>query len=365
MEKHNTVNDVEITSTTTFAREQPLVFISHDTRDADLATAFSRLLISVSAGVLKSFQSSDNKGTRGIEYGIEWYPEIMNKLDVASDVVCLLTTRSLNRPWILYEAGVAKGKLQTPVHGLALGIKLREANTGPFAQFQNSADDVDSVTKLVMQLLKRVPNAEPEREDVMKRVAEFREKSIEILEKLDDHKTGDESKPNVDDANIAQLFEEVKIMFSELPSRLDGKLASMSVQGERRKDAHRYKALLFREIRTALASWNSQTLIREPQILLIFVSLFREDAPWIYETGVDLYRALTSNRSQSITKALNLFRNALEFSIRAPFAREAIGYMQRENMLFLDELYYLLQEIHISPKLPKAKGATSSEVEAE
>ena len=34
----------------------PLVFISHDTRDAELAEAFSHLLKSVSAGVLKSFE---------------------------------------------------------------------------------------------------------------------------------------------------------------------------------------------------------------------------------------------------------------------------------------------------------------------
>ncbi len=35
-----------------------LVFISHDTRDAKLAEAFSGLLKSVSAGVLKSFRTS-------------------------------------------------------------------------------------------------------------------------------------------------------------------------------------------------------------------------------------------------------------------------------------------------------------------
>ena len=34
-----------------------LVFISHDSRDAELAEAFSKLLSSVSAGVLKSFRS--------------------------------------------------------------------------------------------------------------------------------------------------------------------------------------------------------------------------------------------------------------------------------------------------------------------
>ena len=49
----------------------PLVFISHDSRDAELAEAFSRLLKSVSAGMLKSFRSSDRLGTEGIQYGDE------------------------------------------------------------------------------------------------------------------------------------------------------------------------------------------------------------------------------------------------------------------------------------------------------
>lgn len=102
----------------------PLIFISHDTRDAELAEAFSKLLSRVSAGVLKTFRSSDKKGNQGIEYGVEWYPEIMKKLESASDVVCLLTPHSVGRPWILYEAGVAKGKMDTPVHGLALGVPL-------------------------------------------------------------------------------------------------------------------------------------------------------------------------------------------------------------------------------------------------
>src|SRR5215470_17363653 len=91
--------------------ENPLVFISHDSRDSDLAEAFSNLLTDASGGILKSFRSSDRKGTAGIEYGQEWYRAIMQKLDDATDVVALLTSNSINRPWILYEAGVAKGKL--------------------------------------------------------------------------------------------------------------------------------------------------------------------------------------------------------------------------------------------------------------
>ena len=113
--------------------ESPLVFISHDSRDADLAEAFGNLLTDASGGILKSFRSSDRKGTAGIEYGQEWYRAIMQKLDDATDVVALLTARSINRPWILYETGVAKGKLEANdrVFGIALGVPLDEAATGP------------------------------------------------------------------------------------------------------------------------------------------------------------------------------------------------------------------------------------------
>jgi hypothetical protein len=95
-------------SLTTQSIALPLIFISHDSRDAELAEAFSGLLKSVSAGMLKSFRSSDKKGTEGIEFGDEWYKRLMERLDKASDVVCLLTERSLGRPWLLFEAGAAK-----------------------------------------------------------------------------------------------------------------------------------------------------------------------------------------------------------------------------------------------------------------
>jgi hypothetical protein len=56
--------------------ENPLVFISHDSRDADLADAFANLLTDASGGILKSFRSSARKGTGGIEFGQESYRAI-------------------------------------------------------------------------------------------------------------------------------------------------------------------------------------------------------------------------------------------------------------------------------------------------
>ena len=149
---------------------EPLVFISHDSRDAELAEAFSKLLKSISAGMLKSFRSSDRKGAEGIEFGDEWYQRLMTKLESASDVVCLFTERSLDRPWILYEAGVAKGRLNTTVQGIALGVPLSRVSTGPFYQFHNSDDSNDSLTKLVLQLARRVPGLEPDADVVSAQV---------------------------------------------------------------------------------------------------------------------------------------------------------------------------------------------------
>ena len=219
----------------------PMVFISHDTRDAELAEAFSNLLKSVSAGVLKSFRTSDRRGNQGIEYGVEWYPEIIKNIQGASDVVCLLTQRSVNRPWILFEAGMAKGKLDTPILGVALGIELKDASTGPFAQFQNCGDDEDSLTKLVFQLVNRVPNSEPDRDTIKFQVGKFKQSVATILEGI---RKGEASPPaNTSSQKVqdienssAKLFEEIKIMFQDLPSRIDR--STLSESRKRRRKFH-------------------------------------------------------------------------------------------------------------------------------
>jgi len=50
------------------ARPKALVFISHDTRDADLAEAFAELLADVSVGTLKSFWPAP--GSEDTELGV-------------------------------------------------------------------------------------------------------------------------------------------------------------------------------------------------------------------------------------------------------------------------------------------------------
>ncbi|MFM9837661.1 MAG: hypothetical protein ACKVOQ_05310 [Cyclobacteriaceae bacterium] len=306
--------------------KQPLVFISHDTRDAEIAELFSKLLSSVSAGVLKSFRTSDRKGTQGIEYGVEWFPEIMKKLDDASDIVCLLTQSSVDRPWILYEAGVAKGKLSTTVLGIALGIPLNKANNGPFAQFQNCADDEDSLTKLVLQLVRRIPNSEPDEEVVKEQVKQFRQKLTELLKtKPKPEKHSDELK---EDTSIAKLFEEVKIMFQDLPSRIDKRLDPDIMLKRKRK----FHPKMLDELFHVASRFDDPNLS-----FLMMVSMFKDEMPWFYEIGIETYRTLKNSKTKADRqKAISSFNNVSEMMghpmMMETYSRTEDSYMLMKEM---------------------------------
>ena len=217
----------------------PLVFVSHDGRDADLAEAFCKLLKSVSAGMLKSFRSSDKKGTDGIDFGDEWYKRLMSKLQSTSDVVCLFTERSLNRPWILFEAGVAKGKLGTAVLGIAMGVPLTRVSTGPFYQFQNCDDSEADLTKLVHQLARRIPTLELDADVVKVQVAAFKATEGEILKKLLPRE-GKADDAAAEENPVAKLVEEMKA----LPSRVAERLVEAGEPSRRRRLRHFHPMML-------------------------------------------------------------------------------------------------------------------------
>ena len=315
----------------------PLVFISHDTRDAELAEAFSGLLKNVSAGVLKSFRTSDKKGTQGIEYGIEWYPEIIKNIQGASDVVCLLTERSVNRPWILFEAGMAKGKLDTPILGVALGIQLKDASTGPFAQFQNCSDDEDSLTKLVIQLVGRIPNSEPGNETIKFQVGKFKQRIAEILKKIGDSepKTS-ESKADVSVNEIenssAKLFEEIKIMFQDLPSRID---RNSRTEGKRRK--HKFHPMMFDEL---------VHMSPNPAIgIKIALSMYKDKMPWIYDEGIALINKMSSKPHVANEKLFMEFEELLMMSVRNPFIEEMMMDGDDDFILFRELPRIILRNV--------------------
>ena len=311
----------------------PLIFISHDSRDAELAEAFAKLLSSVSCGMLKSFRSSDKKGSQGIEYGLEWYPELMGKLGDSTAVVCLLSERSLDRPWILYEAGVAKGKLNTPVYGIALGITLSKANTGPFAQFQNCDDDTESLTNLVIQLLSRIPNATPDREAVAMQVEAFTTKKNEALKRLGQPSQEDASSS---DASVARLFEEVKLMFQDLPAKVEGRIAE-TVDPMRRRKMRRFHPRMFEEFMMMSEETDA------PIGLLMMLGFYREELPWLYDLGKSLYDAMHDGNEKKTMSAFHDLHATLQMARHHPIMEDMMMSSSKDVHIFLMELPHMLE----------------------
>jgi len=311
----------------------PLVFISHNARDAELAEAFSKLLKSVSAGMIKTFHSSDKKGTEGIDFGDEWYKRLMTRLQSTTDVVCLFTENSLDKPWILFEAGVAKGKLNTPVIGIALGVPLSRISTGPFYQFQNMDDSETDLIKLVHQLARRIQGLELDSDVVKVQVAAFKKTEIEILKRItaSDNKM---VKEGVEESPVAKLVEEMKA----LPSRVAERLAESGDPVRRRRLRH-FHPMMLEEI---LHMSGDPT---DPVGILMAASFIREDAPWLYELAMEVYRAVKSEDVAAIEREMKRLQRFSDFIMHGPFMEEFGLEGGKEAYMFCREFPRMLQHI--------------------
>jgi hypothetical protein len=311
----------------------PLVFISHDSRDADLAEAFSKLLKSVSAGMIKTFRSSDKRGTEGIDFGEDWYKRLMDQLQSTSDVVCLFTERSLDRPWILFEAGVAKGKLNTPVVGVALGVPLSRVSAGPFYQFMNMDDSESDLTKLVNQLARRVQNLELDSDVVATQVAAFKTTEAAILKKLTPSNGKPAAKEDAEETAVAKLAEEMKA----LPSRVAERLAE-SGEPFRKRKIRRFHPMMFEDLMHMSGEPG------DPVAILMAASLVRDELPWLYELAMEVYRAVKGGNDEVIKREMVRLRRFSEIAMRGSFLEE-LGFGSPDTHMFAMEFPRMLEHM--------------------
>ncbi|MEA4857238.1 toll/interleukin-1 receptor domain-containing protein [Solidesulfovibrio sp.] len=332
--------------TTPSRTNSPLIFISHDSRDAEIANAFSKLLKSVSAGMLKTFRSSDKAGTEGIVFGDEWYKTIMTKLSEASDVVCLLTENSVERPWILYEAGVAKGKSSIPVHGLALGIPLSKTSTGPFYQFQNCDDSNEAIIKLVNQLCARIPGIEPDETVVKTQVSTFKETIAIYFQKKPPASTDTIPENCEKEQSLAKILEEIKATLRELPSLVSGpKIVNTTIRQEKQpiSQVKSKKRLLQRLQKYAIKN--------EPIALLIIPSLVNDTHPFITNTCTALYNMVYDKKYKAAEDLAHGLRLLIEATLDECMDDFESDLDLRQSRFTQDVLRYIVELLTDLPRL--------------
>ena len=257
--------------------QNPLIFISHDSRDSKLAEIFRYLLQSVSNNQLRTFCSS----AYHIEFGKKWYPQLIEKINEASHVVCILSQNSLNKPWILYEAGLAEAKINGTIFGVAFGVTLKKVtSSGPFSQFQNCKGTEKDLCALIKQLLMEIPNLDnPDDLIIKSAVTHYFKKMKPLIKDNDDV-----------DISLDQLYRTIKDMSNNLhvcnidhPKLCDFLDYSFTLNGE----------------------WG----------FIFVLNLLKVDYPWLYDMGFEILKERSKLEKDELTNIFSDFKNMANFSI--------------------------------------------------
>ncbi len=80
----------------------------------------------------------------------------------------------------------------------------------------------------------------------------------------------------------------------------------------------------------------------DPVMLLMFGSLCRDEAPWLYELTMDAYRAAKAGNRAEARETLDRLRRASKFLMEGPFLEEVGADPRMLHMLFR-EMEHMLQ----------------------
>jgi hypothetical protein len=96
----------------------------------------------------------------------------------------------------------------------------------------------------------------------------------------------------------------------------------------------------------------------DPVGILMAASLVRDDAPWLYELAMEVYRAVKSGNTDAIEHEIARLRNFTEFTMRGPFMEE-FGLGGKESHIVLMEfprmLDHMLRRRLEQKKAPKGR----------
>lgn len=292
-----------------------------------------------------------------IDKGARWSTDIAKELEDSTFGILCVTRDNLIAPWLSFEAGaLSKTMDKSFVSPFLFDIKRSEVH-GPILQFQSTIFQKEDIKKLVKTLNK----ASGENS-----IADARlEKAFEVWyptleEELNKLKSiEDETEDSKEDSKIhtAEILEEIldlsrnnqKLLRnpdsknSENLEEIKKKLQDLTFRNDRLYDSQRHNRrfhfMFFEELLNPkfLPNYNSNHYG-----LIVTLSSFKDDLPWIYDLGKDLIEKLNSKISKQLKeKSVKDFIEFVEFTINHPVIRET--YISRKDLFPLKELPFILR----------------------
>ena len=269
-----------------------------------------------------------------IDAGERWALEIAKELEANHCGIICITRENVSSPWILFEAGaLAKSMQQGRVIPLLFNIEFGDI-TGPLAQFQAKKVDKSGIDELIGSINKMSEQAVP-------------------------------------DSRLTQLFDmawpRLEIKIAEIPNKAPVKhnrpqheILEELVTGVRGlemrlrepiEDIPRLRRRKFNPMLIEEMMFHSKIGRRDPLRFLLVASYLRDAFPWIYDLGVDAYRASLEENPSRERAAVRRFANSISLLRRGPFLEEA-G-LDKATYMMVRELEHFLPDVDTEAAEPR------------
>jgi len=147
---------------------------------------------------------------------------------------------------------------------------------------------------------------------------------------------------------------DIMAVLTELPTRLEERF-SERIEPLRRKKLKRFHPMMMEEMMHMSSRESS-----DPIGILILASFLREDAPWLYEVGVEAYRTTKMGNFKASEEALRQFRRLVEHTLHGPFMEEFMM-SSKESHMMMHELPRMLE--HVIERYISSRKKQSNEKE--
>ena len=334
------------------------VFISWSgERSKKVAVIFRDWLPTVIQAI-EPFVSSED-----IEKGARWNTDIAQELKESNFGLICVTKDNLDSQWLNFEAGALSKTIDNSyVAPLLFDVKPSDLKTSPISQFQATSFSEDDMKRLVETLNTASGNClTPAR---LNKAFELcypdLEKSLSELKNSD----GDETQENDNSSNThldASILEELLEMArntQRLLGNTDAKLYSNIDLVQKKVDdiinriERQHDIDMRRSSRKIRPMFVEELLFSHyegengifPYNILIALSAYKEDFPWLYDAGSELVKMIDSKAKKAEKiDALNKFRNVFEYTCSHPMMRDMYS-SRKESMLLFRELPMMIMK---------------------
>lgn len=301
-----------------------------------LAEIFKEWLPAVIQAV-KPYYSPDD-----ITKGSRWNTEISKELEASQIGLICLTKDNLEAPWVMFESGALSKNLdRSHVCPILFGVDPTDLK-GPLVSFQASRFEKADIKKVVTMINKKLDTAGLS-STVLNSVFEKWWPDLEGKVKKVLSKTG-KTKGN-ETRSERDLLEEILELSRDFsrkysPSRLE------EILTKERRLAFKRGSKIRRIPPVMVFDMARMTMIEsgEPVGILLAISFLRDEAPWLYELGMEIYRKAISSSIKATREALLRFQRVAELTIHGPFAEE-LGMFSKESSMLMREMPMLIERL--------------------